>query len=239
VGIERMNLIEAEKKAKDTTMENHPKEFELLATMLNLYTNGFSLLPNLDSKIGDTHWVWLFLITRSFLSIRCAIQLMTKAYYAQAIALLRIVTEAYFLCGNCEKNKTIIDALLHNKPKIFRYEDLAKAMDASPIYEDDYKFACNYSHTSALSLGVMAIEINAGNRVLKPIPLYDKVSFIACCALSFKGALLMADFLERLLDSVSKTKVKMWRSEAKTGVQQIKEWLGELKERYGGHEGHG
>jgi hypothetical protein len=228
-----LNLTEAEKKAKNITIKSHPKEIELLATMLNLYTNGFSLLPNLDNKISDTHWVWLFLITRSFFSIRCAVELMAKAYYAQAIALLRIATEAYFLCGNCEKDRTIIDALLHNKPKIFGYEDLAKAMNALPTYKDDYKFACNYSHTSSLSLGIMTIEINASNRELKPIPFYDKMSFIACCALAFKSGLLMADFLERLLDDLSKEKVKAWRVEAKTGVQQIQEWLAKLKEEYG------
>jgi len=228
-----LNLIKAEREAKDITVKSHSKEFELLATTLNLYTSGFSLLPNLNSKINDTHWVWLFLITRSFFSIRCAVELMTKAYYAQVIALLRIATEAYFLCGNCEKNKTIIDTLLHNKPKRFDYKDLAKAMDALPIYEDDYAFECNYSHTSSLSLGIMTIEINASNRELKPIPFYDKMSFIACCALAFKSGLLMADFIERLLDDVSKEKVAAWRIEAKTGVQQIKEWLTNLKERYG------
>ena len=228
-----LNLIEAEKKAREVTIKSHPKEFELLTTMLNLYTSGFSLLPHLNSKISDTHWVWLFLITRSFFSIRCAVELMAKAYYAQAIALLKIATEAYFLCGNCEKNKAIIDTLLHNKPKRFDYKDLAKAMDVLPIYEDDYAFECNYSHTSSLSLGIMTIEIDANNRELKPFPFHDKMSFIACCALAFKSGLLMADFLEKLLADVSKEKLKAWQIEAKTGVQQIQEWLAGLKERYG------
>jgi hypothetical protein len=229
-----LNLIEAEKRAKAITVKNHPEEFELLATMLNLYTNGFTLLPSLNSKTSDTHWVWLFLITRSFFSIKCAIELMTKAYYAQAIALLRIATEACFLCGNCEKNKAIIDTLLHNKRERFIYEDLARDMNALRIYEDDYRFECNYSHTSSLSLGMMTVEISSNSRELKPIPVFDRTSFIACCILAFRSGLLMAEFLERLLADVSKEKVKAWRNEAKTGVQQIKEWLSALKERYGG-----
>jgi len=233
-----VNLIEAEKKAREVTINSHPKESELLTTMLNLYTSGFSLLPHLNSKISDTNWVWLFLITRSFLSLRCAVELMRKAYYAQAIALLRVVTEAYFLCGNCKINKTIVDALLHNKAKRFDYKALAKSMSALPIYEDDYVFECNYSHTSSLSLGIMTIEIDASNRELKPIPFYDKMSFIACCALAFKNGLLMADFLERLLGDVSKEEVKNWRIEAKPRVQQIQEWLGGLKERYRSQQGH-
>jgi hypothetical protein len=32
------------------------------------------------------------------------------------MSLIRMVTEAYFLCGNCENDKTIIDAVLHNIP---------------------------------------------------------------------------------------------------------------------------
>lgn len=239
-----LNLIEAEKKAKDITIKNHPEELELLTTMLNLYTDGFSLLGNLDDKTSDTDWVWLFLLTRSFFSIRCAIELMTKAYYAQAMALMRIATEAYFLCGNCKNNKAIIDALLHNKPNrrdgktIFKYRELATNMDALPIYENMYLFACKYSHSSSLSLGIMTIETNVSNRELKPIPFYDEISFIACCELAFRNGMLMADFLEKLLDDMSKERVQVWRIKAKTGVQQIQEWLVRLKEKYGRQYGH-
>ena len=61
-----LNLIESEKKVKDITIKSNPEEIELLATLLSLYTNGFSLLGNLDNKTSDTNWLWLFLITRSF-----------------------------------------------------------------------------------------------------------------------------------------------------------------------------
>jgi hypothetical protein len=43
----------------------------------------------------------------------------------------------------------------------------------------------------------------------------------------------VASFLEKLLDDVSKEKVNAWRITAKTGVQQIQQWLGGLKEKYG------
>ena len=233
-----VNLIEAEKEARKVTIKRHPKESELLTTMLNLYTSGLSLLPYLNSKISDTNWVWLFLITRSFFSLRCAIELMRKAYYAQAMALIRIVTETYFLCGNCENNKAIVDALLHNKPNrpdgktIFTYKELAKDMAALPIYENDYLFACKYSHTSSLSLGIMTIETDISNRELKPVPFYDEISFIACCELAFRNGMLMADFLEKLLANVSKERVKVWRIKAETEVQQIQDWLAKLKEKY-------
>jgi hypothetical protein len=240
----RVNLVEAEKQARATTIKKHYDVFELLATMLNLYTTGFGLIGTLDNKTSDTDWVWLFLITRSFFSLRCSVELMTKAYYAQAIALVRIVTEASFLCGNCEKDRTIIDALLHNKPNRpngktrFDYKQLATDMKASLIYEKDYIFECNYSHTSSQSLGIMTTESNGSNRELQPVPFYDEIRFITCCESAFRSGLLMAEFLERLLDDLSKEKVKAWRVTAKTGVEQIKEWLGGLKERYGSQYGH-
>jgi hypothetical protein len=234
-----LNLIEAEKKAINITIKNHFEVFELITTMLNLYIHGFNLIGKLDDKNSDTDWVWLFLTVRSFYSIRCSIELVKKAYYAQAVSLIRMVTEAYFLCGNCEKDKTIIDAVLHNIPNrpdgrtIFNYKKLAMDMDSLAIYENDYMHECNFSHTSSLSLGIMTTETNSTSWELSPVPAYNEILFIDCCELAVRNGLLMASFLEKLLNDVSKEKVNDWRIEAKPRVQQIQEWLSGLKERYG------
>ena len=210
------------------------KKMLIASGMLNLYTNGFSLLPSLNDKDSDTDWLWLFLITRSFFSIRCAVELMTKAYYAQAMTLMRIVTEAYFLCGNCEKDRTIIDTLRYNKPNSpFNYYNLAGNMYASDVYDRYYKFECKFSHASSLGLGIMTTETNPRNRELKPVPFYAEILFITCCQFALKNGLLMADFLGKLLDDLSKEKVKAWRIKAKIGEQQVQEWLGGLETRYG------
>jgi len=237
--IKKLDITKAEHKAQDITIKNHFEVFELVTTMLNLYINGFSIVGRLDDKNSDTDWVWLFLIVRSFYSIRCSIELMEKAYYAQAVSLIRMVTEAYFLCGNCENDKTIIDAVLHNMPNRpdgstrFNYKELAINMDALVMYEKDYTFECQFSHTSNLSLGIMTTKINSSNRELRPVPVYDEILFIACCELALKNGFLMASFVEKLLDDLSKEKVNAWRIKTKTGVQQIQEWLDGLKERYG------
>jgi hypothetical protein len=233
------DLTKAEHEAQNITIKNHPEVFELVATMLNLYINGLNLIESLNDKNSDTAWVWLFLITRSFHSMRCAVELMKKAYYAQAMSLIRMVTEAYLLCGNCKNNKTIIDAILHNIPNkpdgktTFNYRELAIAMDSLVVYEKDYIFECQFSHTSSLSLGIITTKTDSSNRELKLAPVYDEILFIACCELVLKNGLLMASFLEELLDALSKEKVNAWRIKAKTGVQQIQEWLDGLKERYG------
>lgn len=236
------DLITDEKQALIETVKKHGREFELLATMLNLYLSGFSSTGSLDDQNSDTNWVWLFLITRSFHSLRCSIELMKKAYYAQAMALLRMVTEAYFICGNTKNDHTIADAILRNKPNrpdgrtIFNYKTLAHNMEASVMYDKDYAFECKFAHFSSLSAGIMTTEIDSHNRELRPVPVYDEILFIACCELALKNGILMTSFLENLLDDLSQEKVNTWRLQAKTGIQEIIKWLDGLKHTYGSKE---
>jgi len=233
-----LSLIEAEKKAKDITTKNHPEVFELVEIMMHLYISGFNLIGNLNIK-RDTDRVWSALIIRSYHSLICSVELMGRGYYAQSMALIRMVIEAYFLCGNCEKDKTIVNAVVHNKPNrpngktIFDYKKLATKMDALDWYNNDYVFACHFSHMSHLTLEVMTTEINPDYRSLKIVPSYDELSFIACCKLLLRNGLLMTTFLGKLLDDISKGNVAAWHIKARTAVQQAEEWSGGLKERYG------
>jgi hypothetical protein len=234
-----LDLVKAERKAINITVKNNLEVFELITAMLNLYIHGFNLIGKLDEKNSDIDWVWLFLTVRSFYSIRCSIELMKKAYYAQAVSLIRMVTESYFLCGNCENDKTITDAVLKNIPNrpdgrtIFNYKKLAMDMGSLAIYENDYMHECNFSHTSSLSLGIMTTKTNSTSRELSPVPDYNEILFIDCCELVFRNGLLMVSFLEKLLNDVSKERLNDWRIEAKPRVKQLQEWLAGLKERYG------
>lgn len=237
--IRRLNFAKAEKEAQDITVKKHYEVFELLTTMLNIYLRGLSLIGNLDDKDSDIDWVWLFLIVRSLHSIRCSIELMRRAYYAQAVSLIRMVTETYFLCGNCENDKTIIDGVLHNIPNkrdgrtIFNYKELAVNMKSLDIYENDYMHECDFAHTSSISLGIMTNRINSNSRELSPVPEYKEILFMDCCELAFRNGLLMVSVLEKLLNNVSKEKVHAWRTETEERVQKIQEWLDGLKARYG------
>ncbi len=104
------------------------------------------------------------------------------------------------------------------------------------MYEKDYAFECKFAHTSSLSAGIMTTEIDASNRELKPIPVYDEILFMACCELALKNGILMTRFLEDLLNDLSQEKVNTWRLQAKTGTQEIIEWLDGLKHTYGSKE---
>lgn len=46
-----------------------------------------------------------------------------------------------------------------------------------------------------------------------------------------QNGLLMASFVEKLLNDLLKEKVNTWRIKTKTGVQQVQEWLDGLRER--------
>lgn len=233
------DLITEERKTVEETINKHGKEIELLATMLNLYTNGFSSTGSLDDQNSDTSWVWLFLITRSFHSLRCSISLMQKGYYAQAMTLLRMVTEAYFICGNTVNDPTIADAILRNKPNradgrtIFNYKTLADNMGCLVMYNKDYAFECKFSHFSSLSAGILTIEIDSRNRELTPVPVYDEMLFLACCEIALKNGRLMTRFIYDLLTDVSEEEANIWQLKSTKGIIEIDEWLDNLRKKYG------
>ena len=233
----KVTLIEAEKKAKDITTKNHPEVFELIETMMHLYISGFNLIGSSNIK-GDIDRVWSALIIRSYHSLVCSVELMQRGYYAQSMALIRIVIEAYVLCGNCAKDKTIVNAVVYKKPNrrsgktTFDYRKLATNMDASDWYDNDYVFACHFSHMSHLTLEVMTTEINPHSRSLKIVPSYDELSFIACCKLLLRNGLLLTTFLGQLLDDVSEQNVTAWHTKATAAVKQVEEWSSRLKGRY-------
>ena len=223
---------------KETTA-NHQVEFELLATLVNFYIHGLSQADSLDEQNSDTHWVWLLLLTRSFHSLRCSISLMQKGYYAQTIALLRMITEAYFLCGNVDKDESIANAILRNKPDgqdgktRFDYKKLATKMDALVIYDNIYSGECEFSHFTNLSASILAKEVDERSLELVTIPHYDKAMFMACCDLSLRNGVLMIEFMEKLLSDLSETKVNNWREQSINGIHEIEDWLRKLKAEYG------
>ncbi len=233
------DVIADEKQAVKETIAKHGREMELLVTMLNLYLNGFSSTGSLNDQNSDTNWVWLFLITRSFHSLRCSIALMQKGYYAQAMTLLRMVTEAYFLCGNAKSDHTIADAILHNKPNrpdgrtIFNYKALARKMGSMVMYDKDYAFECKFSHFSNLSASILTAEIDSHNHELLPTPVYKEILFLACCEMALKNGRLMTWFLNDLLTDLSEEKANGWRIKSTKGIQEIDDWLDNLKDKYG------
>ncbi len=233
------NLIPWEKQTLEETVKRHGREFELLATMLNLYTNGTNLIGNLNDDASDTSKLWLRIIARSYQSLRMSIDLMKKAYYAQAMALIRMVTESYFICGNCKADQSIVDAILYEKPNMsngkirFNFKELAKNMDALVMWEKDYDFECKFVHCSKLSMDIMTKRIGDKNLELQIVPTYEEQLFDFCCQFALKNGRLMSQFIYELLTDLSEEKANAWLIKSTKGINEIDEWLDNLKQKYG------
>jgi hypothetical protein len=232
------SLIALEAQVKKVTRDSHQKEIELITNVLNMYINGFNSIGSFTyNQDNEKETAWLLLVARSFHSMRGALQLMLMGYYGQAISLLRTVTENFFICHDCIENPKAIEAILHNKYRIpsrkngLTFYAMAERTDNLRIYRNDYAHQSEVTHPSALSLGIIrdpkTDEINVA-------PRYDKILFLDCCEMMVRNALMMNEFMARLLSKLSKkTKATSWAEKAKQTIYEASDWLNKMREEFG------
>lgn len=218
------NIIKLESLVQEDTKRKHLREIELFAEILNTFTSGFNYMGSFERKNdNDAEYIWLLLVTRCLHSIRCSIILMLKGYYSQAMSLLRIGTEDWFICGTCQSNEEVRNYLLQEEGRLPSYESLARDMGAVNIYEGDYRYQCKFTHSSRLSL-----------RVLEKIhPIYDEMLFLLCAESLARVFLRMAEYMWYLLAYFDKDKAKSWDTENSQRIKDVTNWLGELRQKYG------
>jgi len=232
------SLVAFESQVKKVTRSKHQKELNLMADILNTYIDGFNLIDSFTfTEDNEVESAWLFLVTRNFHSMRCAIQLMLMGYYGQALSLLRTVTEDWFICHDCKSNPKTTQAVLYNKYKIpnrklgLTYYQMAKRAGKLRVYEQDYRHQSKFTHSSALSLGILR---DPKTNEMRAAPSYDNILFLDCCELFFRNALGMTEFMELFLSKLSEDKVTSWRKASVQKIQETAKWLTELREKYGG-----
>lgn len=224
------SLEDLEYEVRKHTRSQHKRELDLVVSVLDTFINGFSLIdPFTQSKDNEVEVAHLLLVTRSFHSMRCAMLLMQTGYYGQAIALLRTVTENWFICHDCVNNTKTIEAILYNKYRIpskkdgLTFYEIAERIGKLHVYRDEYHHESKITHPTALSLGMLR---DPHTNEIRAAPSYDNILFLDCCELMLRNALGMFDFLVGILDKISKSKINSWN------VQPIKEatkWLTELR----------
>lgn len=225
------SIIKQESICKEATKRKHNREIEIFAGILNVFISGFNNIGSFEVKDdNEAEYIWLLLLTRSMHSIRCSIDLILKGYYSQAIALVRTVTEDSFICGNALSNKEMLDCLLHNGEEMPKYKKLAKKMGALKIYEDDYHYQSEFSHSSKLSLRVLK---NPNTNEMRIAPIYDETLFLLCAELLMRAFLMIAEYMGRFLYYIEKDKAKAWDDENIQKVKNVTNWLKELKHKYG------
>ena len=231
------SLIAFESQVKKVTRDSHQKEIELITNILNMYINGFNSINSFTyTQDNEKETAWLLLVVRSFHSMRCAIQLMLMGYYGQAISLLRTVTENFFICHDCIENPKAIEAILHNKYEIpsrkngLTFYEMAKRTGNLQIYRNDYNHQSKVTHPSALSLGIIR---DPKTNAINAAPSYSKILFLDCCEMMVRNALMMNEFMARLLSKLSETKAASWGEKANQTCKEAADWLKELRVKYG------
>jgi hypothetical protein len=234
------SLIVFETQVRKITSKSHQEEIELLTNILNMYINGFSSIGSFTyNQDNEKETAWLLLAARSFRSMRSALQLMLMGYYGQAISLLRTMTEDFLICHDCIKNTKAIEAILHNAYRIPSRENgltfyaMADRTDNLKIYKKDYAHQSELTHPSALSIVIIrdpkTDEINVA-------PRYDEILFLDCCEIMVRNALMMSEFMARLLSKLSKAKDTSWAENAKQTMDEASGWLNKMRELYGNIE---
>ena len=231
------SLIAFESQVKKVTRDRHQKEIILITDILNMYINGFNLIESFTfTKDNEVESAWLLLVSRSFQSMRCALQLMLSGYYGQAISILRTVTENIFICHDCIENTKTIEAILYDKYRIpdsnegLSFRQMAIRTRNIKIYENDYAHQSRVNHPTALSLGMLR---DPQTNTVRVAPSYDKILFLDRCEIMVRNALMTNEFMVRFLSKLFGDRITHWEKKANQTCKDAVEWLKDLQEKYG------
>jgi len=229
-------LVEAEKKVSANTWKEHSDELNIMVDLFNTYITGFNIIGSFTlSEDTEVEHAWLRLLIRSYQSMRCALLLVSKGYYGQAIGLLRSITDDWLKCKDCRNYRPTLDALLYDKHRFgdqklkLRDIDIAIRVREEKVYEQDYRFQSRFTHPSRLSL---AITTDPDTNEARTFPVYYEILFLACCELFLRNALRMTEFMEAFLSSIVTTEVDTWRATARKPCAEAADWLKIIHEKY-------
>ena len=228
---EPVNIAQMESLTRETIKEKHWREIEIFTGILNTFLSGFSSMGSFKLKEeNESEYVWLLILIRSLNSIRCAMDLMLKGYYSQAMSLLRTVTEAWFICGTVQDNQSVRDCLIRDEARMPHYIDLATQMEAMNIYDGDYRYQSKFTHSSRLSLRVL-YNLDKNEAIVTPV--YDEVLFLLCAESLMRVSLLILEYMGHLIFYIDKDKAKSWDEQNSQHIKAASSWLGELRAKYG------
>ncbi len=208
------SLGQGEAQTKATTIAKHREELSLIQKMLDHYLAGFNRIGTFTiSDNNKLEYVWLLLITRSFNSLRCAFDILQKGYYSQAMMLIRSVFEDWLTAKDCEKNQKTLDAFLQGENELgkgeFRFSEMAKRISDefyNKVWRNNYGQESQIAHARQMALKILVDpdtnELSLGGH-------YDDVLFVATCHALLRAAVIMIDFLAKLLGN----KATQWQTE--------------------------
>jgi hypothetical protein len=234
---EVLDLPAVELEIQKQTVEKQTQEFELIERTKQALINGLNLLG--AYKIDKPAETAKILITiRSFQSFRCSIEPIKKAYYNQAVAILRMMTEDFFILGNLDQDPQLVNLLLSGKPNTpsgkkaptIHYYTLAKKMKALKVYET-YRLQCDFTHCSNQSIGILIDSAGKITKV-KIASAYDKTLFMMCCEMLIMNSLRILYNIEGLLKKLPADNTCIWQQEFVLLTYDINKWRDNLQPSY-------
>jgi len=139
------------------TSEQEPEIVELLKSSIGLFADGFSAAKGSDP--ADETLAKMSLLSHSFGTLKCSVDIALRGYYAQSMNLLRIVYENWIAYKYLEKNpdKAIFWLRSSRKSKPPGHAAMLQEIDDdySPLkgkMRGWYKTLCSFAHTDPLNL---------------------------------------------------------------------------------------
>ena len=176
-------IDKSDRETAATIREIHGDEFKVAEAALDQILRGLSEFGSQKQKPDNRlESARLFLVTRSFNSIRAAIQSLERGYYQQAMTLVRMVQEDQAVVLDAEQNPDILAALLDGevtfRERNLSFRKMAERVSpkAKEVWDSDYGTLSEYgAHPRQASMRMLVTEGPDGAMVLRPGGYYDKV----------------------------------------------------------------
>lgn len=198
---------ELERNTRAITAAKHGAELHLMVDLMNRYIAGLSTLGGfVPGENNDLEYARLLLVTRSFNSLLCAVDLLQKGFYSQAMTLIRSINEDWLTATDCENSPETLNALLDADVDFWsqddQYAEMAKRV--SRAFPQDWSTIRGSMCALACDCNVALKRlVNPDTNVLAVGSHYDTALFLVAYASMLRAAIIMLQYLDKLIDAGS------------------------------------
>ena len=200
-GVERF-----EDEAASTIRQMHGREMRAVEAALDDVLRGLSEYGSQRQKPdGRLESARIFLATRSFNSLRMALQVLERGYYQQAMALVRMAKEDQLVARDVEVQPSTLAALFGDEGRIGKFGKMAErvSVKAKAAWDDDYGRLSRFgAHPRVDSLRGLVAYDSSGNVSLRAGGRYDEVWVVAVLYDLTRELVLVYETVAKLTDSV-------------------------------------
>ena len=230
-------LGELEAEVEKITSTQHKVELKLAEDLFTSFLNGFGRLgSSTRTEDNDLQYAWLLLTTRSFNSLRSAYALLQQGYYDQAIMLIRSAEEDWLTATDCEKNPETLKEVFQRDSQLgkgqFTYTEMARRV-SQEFYEKTWKY--NYGSLSTIAHArerALRILVHPDTKNLRLGSSYDRTLFIGVCHALLRSAIIMLDFLAKVLG----TEALPWQKETYPKMEAASKWCKTVEDKVKANE---